>query len=557
MEFNREMLFFGMEDVGNNLNELTPIKEELAKISPSKWEEFVRKYIDGDISIKKLQEKIVSEGGKVDEYADIYNDKNNSFSRAIDKIKKFNKKEYKGMLDAYRAIRVSGELLPLTITWAKTNKPLTNQEKISVYLQAKDIQEAKEMKLPDRGEQVFEKELGVSHADYIEQFEQTVNAICLDNLHKSILNATSYSLDLQKQYGLISKEDRNEYSKRKFYMPEAGWQERDMFGRDTYYRKNENIGSSNPYNVAMIRAKGRKSLASDPIAYITSIAHSTVLSAEKNKTKQVALNFVMRNLRLGKESGMFGFNRVWYVETDEQFFVPVYEKVYSRPSQELIDAGKVCSRTPGAFAHACRPTKDRWERYRVVVHVYGEQYLLWFADERIANAINRNTERRGIALEAKTRSISHHLNKGAKKESIIEKKTILLVFVLAVVGVMVGFLLNDFFDEYTYRYFSNRDYTFHHFPVGHIVFAASYILAVASFLVMKRKGVFSNLDFSKLLNTILKVAIIAFLFFMSYVAYKAVQNSRYEKMDSRTIFDKWKKKPYDTRKQEYNEPSKW
>ena len=409
--FDREMLIFKMEDTGERLNELTPINKELADINPSTWEKFIRNAQDEDDPVRRMQENIKSIGGTVDDYSNIYDDKNHSHGRATTLIEKFNKQEYKGMLDAYRAIRISGELLPLNFSWKKTGKPLTNQEKISVYLQAKDIQEAKEMELPDRGEQGFMEELGISHTDYISQFEEAVKKERVDNLHKAIKNATRYSLDLQKQYGLISKEAYDEYVKRDYYVPERGWQERDMVGRDTYYLNNKNAGGSNPYNAAMVRAKGRTSLASDPVAYITSIAHSTVLSAEKNKTKQVALNFVMRNLRLGRENGLFGFDRVWYVETGEKAADgnPIYKEVYTRPEQSLFDEGKV--RTEVNDAYKDRRTDAESEQHRVVTYVNGSRYVVWFADERVANAINRNTEKRDIGkIENANRKITRYLS---------------------------------------------------------------------------------------------------------------------------------------------------
>jgi hypothetical protein len=409
----RDFLFDAMDTAGERLNELTPIDKELADIRPSIWEQIIYTQQDEDDPIRRLQERVKALGGKVEDSSNMYEDKNHSFGRATTLIEKFNDKEYKDIVDSYRAIIKSNrlKLSPLHVKWVQTGEELTPVQKINIYLQAKDIQEAIEMDLPNRGQEGFLQDTGMLHADYIKRFERTISDSQLENLHKAIFNATKYSLNIQKRYGLINKETYDKFSDRKYYVPERGWQERDMAGRDTYYINNKNDGGNNPFNPALIKAKGRTSLAGDPISFIQSIAHSSILSAEKNRTKQIALNFVLQNEKLGKAKGLFGFDRVWYVQTGEKDANgnPVYKEVYQRPAQDLFDEGKVKSEVNDAYKYM-RTTAES-QQHRVSVFSNGEKYVLWFADERVSNGLNRKTERNDIKkFEATARKGTRYLS---------------------------------------------------------------------------------------------------------------------------------------------------
>jgi hypothetical protein len=173
---------------------------------------------------------------------------------------------------------------------ALKGRDLTNQEKISVYMQAKDIVEAKEWnknngtakRIPSRGEEGFIDEVGITPEKYIAEFESHVPKKNVDALWKAVNAATDYSLDLQIKTRFIDKATYNKYSQRRFYVPQRGWNERELL-------------EENPsrYNEALVKAEGRDSLAADPMAYIQSIGLSTIAQVYKNMNKQKTMPFLL------------------------------------------------------------------------------------------------------------------------------------------------------------------------------------------------------------------------------------------------------------------------
>jgi hypothetical protein len=111
----------------------------------------------------------------------------------------------------------------------------------------------------------------------------------------------------------------DQYQDRKYYVPQRGWAVRDLEDRQTYYvGKSSDFSGSSPYQAALVKSKGRASLAGDPFSYIQSIAHSTILSVEKNRTKQTALRFCTENLPVGKHYDMFDIKGTWLIRTDKK-----------------------------------------------------------------------------------------------------------------------------------------------------------------------------------------------------------------------------------------------
>ena len=105
---------------------------------------------------------------------------------------------------------------------------------------------------------------------------------------------------------LLSKETYDKFTKRQYYVPQREWSERERDERPLDYVKRG--GGGNPFNAALRKAKGRRSLASDPLPFTQSIAHSSILSAEKNRTKQAMLKTVKANIAIGRKSGAFDLN---------------------------------------------------------------------------------------------------------------------------------------------------------------------------------------------------------------------------------------------------------
>ena len=402
-----EELFMRLETIGIDLNKHYKIPtdeviEQNKKIDKSLYRWFIYNFQDEDDPINQLQKTVVSLGGKVTDESNMYEDKNHSYFRATYAQDEFEDNEIANVIGAYREIIRSNRLELVRPNWVKSPSPtlptregvpLSNLEKISVYLQAKDIVEAEELKLPDRGRQGFIADLDIFPENYIEMVEKSVKKEDIANLQQSVKAATKFSLDILYNHGLIDEGTYEKFASRNHYVPERGWQERDMFGRKTHFIDGGGVLNHNPYNAAMAKAKGRSTLASDPIAYIQSIGHSSILSAEKNRTKIAALNFVLQNEEIGRDRGLFGFNRVWYVENGDyhEDGSPLYNEVYQKPSQELFDAYKVKNEVNSRYKVML--TKEESKQREVIVYANGQRYQLWFSNELIANGLNRNTEK--------------------------------------------------------------------------------------------------------------------------------------------------------------------
>ncbi|MDR2408003.1 MAG: hypothetical protein LBE13_07825, partial [Bacteroidales bacterium] len=390
---------------------------------------FITSFVDEDSPLFRLQKLVKKLGGKVRDASNMYEDKNHSYGRATTAITKFKKEQMLPMLDSIRAIIKSHRLETFRPKWERidlehldlpkkakeklkkrSGTDLTDIEKVEVYLQGKDIIEAEELGLAGRGRKGFEKEVGMTVEEYISGFERFVNKEQLTTLHQKVKAATQFSLDVLHNSGLIDRERYEKYSARKHYVPERGWIERDMFGRETNFVKGYGMLNNNPYNAALVKAKGRSSLASSPLMYIESIGISSVMSAEKNRTKIAALNFVMENERMGKEKNLFGLSRVWYVEEDETEEtegtegkkgkkVKIYKEVYNRPSQELFDAGKVKNEVHRNYKR--QVTKAEAQQREVVAFVNGEKYVMWFSQEAVSNSLNHVMNKRNMSAAEK------------------------------------------------------------------------------------------------------------------------------------------------------------
>lgn len=140
-----------------------------------------------------------------------------------------------------------------------------------------------------------------------------------DNLWKRIHEATEKTLRKSYESGMISLDQYNELRNRfKNYVPLRGWDE--TMADEVY---NYLDGKRSPVNSVMKGAKGRTSLADDPIATIGNMAESTILEGNRNVMKQHFLNFVTNH-----PSDLATTRDVWYVKdnaTDEM--IPSYPNI--------------------------------------------------------------------------------------------------------------------------------------------------------------------------------------------------------------------------------------
>jgi hypothetical protein len=388
-----------------NENAVNAYKEELKK-GTKFWRTFVKKIVDRNIAIEKFQEFVLKMSksldleGKISINTNAFLDVSMAAGRAHSANERFKTRYQIPMMDAIKAIVKSKKLDHIDIRWKgidgkKNGKRLTASELVGIYCQAKDVQEAIEMDLPDRGQQGFKDNLlmdgnEVSHKDVIRIVEDALAGTNLkDNLWKAVNQATLFSLIYQRGHRFISRKTFDEYKSRKFYVPERGWRERDLEDRERKYvddKGNEGRIDS-PFNTALKKAGGRSSLASDPFAYIVSIAKSTIAAVEKNRVKQKFLQFLFDNYQVGLNTKAWTIKQVYLVKVKNKDGEDIGTvATYEKPSNPDDIAGKVANDLESLKQLA----QNQKNQHAVVVVKDGEEYVIWLEDEQLANALNRN-----------------------------------------------------------------------------------------------------------------------------------------------------------------------
>lgn len=314
--------------------------------------------------IMSFQEYMVKQGAVMDIDSDTYQDIWRAGSRTQTAINKYHRECEEPLANTVKSIVNSQKLNNLGFVWQnlpydslKKDKEqmngtaITPRRIVGLYLQAKDCEEALQLGLVDRGAAGFEQnvclpnvegyEHGVPYTKIIEMVEDALGKDIVDILWKRVRAAVDYGLDYQVKRGMISEETRNKY-KREFYVPQRGWEERDMSGLATDYQRAGGALYGSPYNLALKQAKGRTSLAADPFAYITSIAYSSITSADDNVTRQHLLKFCLDNEELGLQSGAFRIKKFWVVREIDADGNIIGEPTisYAQPTERMYEHDK-------------------------------------------------------------------------------------------------------------------------------------------------------------------------------------------------------------------------
>jgi MFS family permease len=128
------------------------------------------------------------------------------------------------------------------------------------------------------------------------------------------------------------------------------------------------------------------------------------------------------------------------------------------------------------------------------------------------------------------------------------KKVILYFTGAIIVGTILLWLFSGFLDEFNVLGWKDgKAVTYHN---GYYFAISAYIgLVLLVFFIW----IFGKIKIDKEkikikpigINTVLKIFIMFFLVFLSYIMYKSVENKRYIKIKDRYIYDKWKKEAKD------------
>lgn len=389
--------------------------------------------------LDRLQKMLAKQGALLNVQTDAYNDIFRSIGRASTAFEEFYDKQFKPLIHLVRKLEQLDAIKNFDdVRWAD-GKKMTDHDKLTLYLRAKDMVEAAELGLVERGAEGFAdmvRHNGFTRTrtgswtpqEYVEAFEAALGEPRVNALWGKVNAINKWSLDYMRSNDFIDDETLERYKDRKFYVPQRGFEEGES-------KPAHNGRGSNNFGSALRKAHGRESLAADPLVYMANIAESTIMATQKNKTKQKMLLFCMANMRLGKETGTFDIAKVQYRKTGKTLEngLPEYEPFYgtipydelkedahnrreiARKKQQLAEAeamGNVYfqeqlkediaaleAKTKYAASvryDQIRPdTKENISRNRVDVIYKGKKYSLLFADENVAVALNREDPEMG------------------------------------------------------------------------------------------------------------------------------------------------------------------
>lgn len=327
----------------------------------SKLQKKIRKFADAAKPIEDFLGIMMRHGCVMNDDSNPYWDYHQANSRATILMEIFKRDIEDPMSGQIRRVVKKYNLEDFGLTWhnldvegtgqQRNGDKVTAREFIGLYTQAKDAEEAEELGLPDRGQAGFKKLLDVDYKEIIGMMESTVAKEDIDKLWELINKATKFALVNDYEAGRITKDVYEENIKRKYYVPQRGWRERDESGLLTDYLP---IGKryGDAYNAALIKSHGRSSLASDPFQYIISIAHSSIVSSENNNIKQKLLNFCLLNEDFGIKTGAFHVKTYWLMtQLDENGNIkyekdengnerPILKIEYAKPDEKVFEHDK-------------------------------------------------------------------------------------------------------------------------------------------------------------------------------------------------------------------------
>jgi hypothetical protein len=203
----------------------------------------------------------------------------------------------------------------------------------------------------------------------------------VSSLWKSINEATDYTLHRSYLYGFINKDEYKALKERwKFYVPLRGWKVKDEIDSIWDYA---NKDSERTFD-GMAKAKGRTSKSDDPIAHIASMAHSMVVSGEKNMIKQSAFRLANANKDM---NDLFTVKKIYQVITGKDADGnDIVTDTYEKPEQKLYDEGKVITKTNRN--HNRYRSGGESKQHEVSLWINGEKAVVIFDDPNVASAIN-------------------------------------------------------------------------------------------------------------------------------------------------------------------------
>ena len=308
-------------------------------------------YQDNMLALKRLQEVIEQRTGKLKSYENAYLAENQMSSKSTREAEVYGEKFFKPMLEAVGKLMEKGASYGEIIDYMVAKHGLERNE---VFAKRDAEQEADHRyeKLYKEIEQLY-KLGGITEKEYNqrknkldtekEEYYQNRLAKHLDedysgltalaekydaidegfkahaqklisdfedrfdtkDLWEKVNAATKETLRKSYESGMMSRDTYNKVKGQfKHYIPLRGWDE--QTAEDVYEYLNS---ETSPVNSVLKAAKGRRSMADDPLATIGNMAESAILQGNRNLMKQAFLNMAINH-----PTDVLTLKEAWYVQ---------------------------------------------------------------------------------------------------------------------------------------------------------------------------------------------------------------------------------------------------
>lgn len=383
-------------------------ENRLSSVNKQDNEKYMKKYFEPLVEqIKKLSGSASREEVEDYIYAKSGLERNEVFlKRDADKAFNESKKELDAKLDKGDLTQDQYDAL-MKIAEADYQKAMSEPRDYSglegLVLKARqDELEGLDEKERAKKEKEIAKEYKQHAENVVSEFEAKIPASETARLWQLINDATNETLRIQFDSGMISGERYDELKgMMKYYVPLKSWSEQIAEDVYEYTRREAPVQKEKA-------AKGRKSLAANPIANIALSAQNAIILGNRNKMKQRFFNFV-----INRPNPLATVSDVWYAKTIHTVHDQV-EPVY--PDINETDGAKEIQQKLEDFENEMKELEERGMAFRrkvpmgvelvikkfqkpehmVQVMINGQEYVIYInGNPRAAQAINGKTNPEG------------------------------------------------------------------------------------------------------------------------------------------------------------------
>lgn len=423
-------------------------RETYNRMADRARETFREAWQDSMINVRRLQESVLKQRGeKLEDWEDAYNEENRSHGHAQDLDEYFDRTLYKPLLKAVNAVAKAAKVSVGDVTEYMMAKHGLERNEVFARRDAQAAWEKyKERKQGEyyeyqtthpNGNKTLDDFMDKSYDDFynhyrekdysgltsltgtdnVQDAEAEAQRIVADmegrngiapyttKLWKATNEATGWTLQKAYESGVISKDNYEQVSRMfDYYIPLRGWKE-DTAG-DLY----DYVGSGDKgtaFSPTLQKAKGRRSQADNPIAYISSMAVSAIEQGRKNLVKQSFMRFVENH-----PTNLVTVSEMWYrnygTEQNPDWREDVPDIPEDATADEIADIVKQHEDDMKQLEAQGMATKERGRlhlgvpvkagqalEHHVEVMVNGKKYVLYInGNPRAAQALNGTRARR-------------------------------------------------------------------------------------------------------------------------------------------------------------------